>query len=236
MAQQTRFVIGNSCVIDKSTARADEGMFAVVVAVDNEMENNKATVWIVKDDDARDTLARHLVASALSNDRMSDEDLTRFIGERRHKLLDQCSKHSFNTSFSTSYRELFSAFTPPPPPDPLLRKELVVPRMLVMMEGGNATEPCAEGQLVSVYEQVGSSMYKCVLASRGEGDEHATIDVTQWVILTVDDVKKRVQQMADRPVPVVVDVSLRSMFVFSLVGALPSSVRLGEHQIDIRHA
>ena len=30
MAQQSHFVIGNSCAVDKSTARADDGMFAVV--------------------------------------------------------------------------------------------------------------------------------------------------------------------------------------------------------------
>ena len=108
MAQQYSFVIGNSCAVDRTTNRADEGMFAVVVAVDNQLANNKATVWVVKDEEARDILVRHLQASSLSRERMSEEALDAFATEKRHKLLEQCSKQSFNTSFSTSYRDLLS--------------------------------------------------------------------------------------------------------------------------------
>ena len=54
MAQQSHFVVGNSCAVDMSTARADDGMLAVVVAVDNEMEDNATALWVVKDEDARD--------------------------------------------------------------------------------------------------------------------------------------------------------------------------------------
>ena len=65
MAQQYSFVIGNSCAVDRTTNCADDGMFAVVVAVDNQLANNKATVWVVKDEEARDILVRHLQASSL---------------------------------------------------------------------------------------------------------------------------------------------------------------------------
>ena len=58
---------------------------------------------------------RHLRASSLSDDRMTESDLETFVTEKRYKTLEQCSKMPFNVSFSQHYRDLLTVFTPPPP-------------------------------------------------------------------------------------------------------------------------
>ena len=109
---EASFVLGNMCTVDKTSSRAQAGDTAVVTAVEGQAATSSATVFVFEERADAILASKHYIAflaapSAADNDILDASDLAALLAKARQKI-EAVSKRSFNVSFATDYKHLFS--------------------------------------------------------------------------------------------------------------------------------
>lgn len=216
------FVLGSVCLVDKATARADDGDAAVVYAISSSLANNTAEVWIFEDEEDATAIGKHVVA--VQDGRMADQlaaaRVAELTGRVKRKLVG-CHKRSFNVGFATAWRDMFEESGLGPDDDPMVGLQCNASGLVIVCAAGSIIAPLgAVATVISVRDDV------CALEVEQD-------DVVYSLSMSRDAV--RASPVRPPTVPSAVVLGHGSSFVFKALRELPGADTLPPGCLDCAH-